>query len=183
MTPTICTACPFWVNGCSIEPLYAVGYLKACPNLSGPVLNEYGHIMNPPWDEKYILPDGHVFLHPEKIENGWKIRYTIFKKGAGTCGSVNDIMYIIAYKKAIAAVCEDTRIDITDRVVLQNPFINTREFSLRDGEVIPEVVIEPVPEVVSEPEIIPEPEPEVVPYVSPFENIDTSTAGDQMELF
>lgn len=167
MNPIICTACPFWVNGCSIEPRYAVGYLKACPNLDKPVLNEYGYTMNPPWDEKYILPDGHVFLHPDFSDGLWKIRYTVFKGGSGSCDAVDDTMYIMAYKKAINAICSDRRIDVTDKIILQNPFINTREFSRRDGEVIPDVI----------------PEPEPVPYVSPFEDIDTSNAGDQMELF
>ena len=188
MTPIYCTACPFWVNGCSIEPRYAIGYLKACPNIDSPVIGENGYIMNPPWDEKFILsegnsPDGHVFLYPEfspgvggkgdstPYNMAYKNRYTIFKNGAGSCdavtetGSTEPDLYVLAYKKAIAAICEDRRITVSDKVILNS---GIREFSRRDATEISE---EPVPELDTGP---------VIPVML---DIDTSGACEQMELF
>lgn len=165
MKSVYCTACPLWVNGCAIEPIHAIGYLKSCPNLESPVINEYGYLMNPPWDEKYILPDGHVFLFPEYSDREWKIRYTVFKGGSGSCDSVNGEvgpdMYVRAYTKAIEAVCADRRITVSDKVILENKFSENREFFMR-GEAVVETVIEP--------EII-------------MQEIDTSVDCEQMELF
>jgi hypothetical protein len=182
MTPIHCTECPFWVNGCSIEPIYAIGYLKSCPNLSNPVINEHGYLMNPPWDEKYILPDGHVFLFPEYSDREWKIRYTIFKSGAGSCDSVNGEvgpdMYVRAYTKAIEAVCLDRRIAVSDKVILENKFSVSREFSKRGGE----KVLEPDP-VVAEPIVETQKEVETVPQEIVMPEIDTSVACEQLDLF
>ncbi|MCK5610542.1 hypothetical protein KAR91_52195 [Candidatus Pacearchaeota archaeon] len=167
MKPYLCSTCPFWIGtGCSIVPRHAIGYIDSCPHIDKPVLNEYGHTMNPPWDEKYLLSDGHVFLFPEKIDPEWVIKYTIFKKGAGTCGIIDDPLFIMVYKKAMAEIIEDRRITDADREILSNPFSDRRVFNRR------EVLWDTVQD-----------EPEAIPWISISENIDASKTGDQMELF
>jgi len=151
---------------CSVENLYAIGYLKACPNIKEPVLNEYGWLLNP-MSEKYQLSNGHIFLIPEEINQKWIMTWMITKNGSGSCGKTKPDLYIFSYKKAIEEILKHYRLnelDITEiKYIFENKFDSRRIFMEKE-----------IDEVEEKPEEI---------YVSPFEHIEYGNIGDQLDLF
>ena len=152
---------------CTLEKLYAIGQLKACPYISEPVLNNYGWLMNP-MNEKYQLSEGHIFLFPEEINREWFFRWIIFKAGAGSCGATKPDLYIMAYTKAIDEILIHRRISEKDKLEIKEIFEN--KFDSRRTFLEDKTEIKEIPKEIKE-------------YVSPFENKDFGKIGNQLDLF
>lgn len=166
-----CRNCENMADSCAVETLYSVGLLKACPYINEPVLNDYGHVMNPVFTEKYQLSEGHVLLSPIQEDRRWKFKWIITKKGSGSCGASKPDNYVMAYKKSFNEILEHYRLNELDKTeikeILDNKFDTRRTFIKFENN----QQIEEIPEEIKE------------EYISPFDNIDHGEIGEQLELF
>lgn len=153
---------------CSIESLYGIGQLKSCPYINEPVVNQFGWIMNPPVIEKYQLSDGHIFIIPEQENRLWKIYWIITKNGAGSYGNTKPDLFMFSYQKAISEILEHHKLTDANRLevkdIFEKKFDPRRTFSMPKSDSLD--VIE-----------------EKFEYISPFENIEFGTIGEQLDLF
>lgn len=170
--PVLCSSCEHKKETCTLETLCAQGFLKKCPNTNLPVINKYGGILNPPWEEKVCLDDfTWILFSPHKTETGWRVKWMLSIHGTGSCGESDSDNYVLAFARARRDVLSSTR--LTDKQIRYFAELFSRKRSgvlegwkfARDKEPV---------------EIIAEPDD---PYSSPFDDWKYGEIGEQLELF
>ncbi len=101
--PVFCSRnCSFY-NGrtCEKNRIYVSEYIKDCEYSKSPVLNDYGGIMNPSWDEVLLVNESFfISLSPYRVDDIWNIRWMISIDNVGSCGRESSDNYFIVFKKA-----------------------------------------------------------------------------------
>ena len=175
-SPFLCSECPHMKEDCSYERLRAVGMLRNCPNREFPIINSFGGVLNPPWDERACLDDFvWILFSPQKTEKGWKVKWMLSIHGVGSCGSTEGENYALALRYARTESLWSTRLSDKQAAYFSKLFLDRQYGSLKGWRFRRDAV----PEEIEAPPAIKDKEP----YVSPFEDWEYGTIGDQLELF
>lgn len=177
--PYFCSICPQSEEGCPHSGRRFAGHIHACPNIEDPVVNGFGGVLNPPWNETFRFdPFVWILFCPEKIDDNWKVKYMISIHGVGSCGAVVDSVYTLALRKAREESLRSERLCDKQREFFADLFhsrtlgkFDAVSFSRSD---VAAMEIEPA-----------DPQPKERLRIEDVEiiHVDFSGVGDQLELF
>lgn len=178
VVPVLCKNCEYMSERCSLVGFRITGNLQSCPYIGKPVINSYGGVLNPLWNEiVYISGYCWIGLYPEQLpDNCWKVRWMLSLNGVGSCGAVKSDLYVLAFRKAREEALNQTRLPEILKQEFWEMFKRRLEGDLsgfkfcRQGDQVHKDTRE-------------EEIPTTEPYVSPFDDFNYGAIGDQLELF